>query len=117
MNTAIADLNITRPKEGIIVLKGEIKRDNILDLVETLADNPIPYNSELLIDVSQLDIESGITLLTLVNTLRALSRRVSALTVSGAPKQLYNSLYSTGLLGGPSAIRLENRRDEMLVPA
>lgn len=117
MPDMIQDLVITPFENGTIILQGEIHRDNVLDMVEALIDKPIPYFSELLIDVTKLEIESGLTLLTLVNTLRALSKRVSKLTVCGAPKPLQNSMYSTGLLSGDNPIVLTDKRTEIAEPA
>jgi len=110
MSEVTADLIITPLQDDKIVLQGEINRANVLDFVETLSANPIHPNTPLTIEVSELDIENGLTLLTLVNTFRALSSRVASLHIVGAPKALYNSLYSTGLLSGPHPIRLSQIR-------
>jgi hypothetical protein len=98
------DLKIMPFENDTIILQGEIHRDNVFSMVEQLIENPIPYCCDLTIDVSDLDIESGVTLLTLVNTFKALSRRVTSLTICGASKPLYNSMFSTGLLSGSNPI-------------
>ena len=100
-----------------LILQGEIHRQNVLAMVERLIENPIPFYCDLIIDVTDLDIESGLTLLTLVNTFKAISRRVATLTISGAPKPLYNSMYSTGLLSGPNPISMTHVRTENPLPA
>lgn len=112
MANTIKNLNITQIGDKKILLNGEINRDNVLDLVEFFAENQVPYYSQLEIDISELKIESGLTLLTLTNTLGALAKRVSSLSVSGAPKSLHNSLYSTGLLSGSSPIALINIKED-----
>lgn len=107
-----SDLKIERIEDGRIILSGDINRTNVLDLVESFTEHPVPYYQSLEIDIGALQIESGLTLLTLTNTFGALAKRVSSLTVTGAPKTLYNSLYSTGLLSGDNAIRLKDLREE-----
>ena len=117
MPLVIEDLVINPLENNTIVLQGEVHRENVLDMVEGLIEKPIPFYCDLVIDVTDLDIESGLTLLTLINTFRAISRRVSTLTISGAPKPLYNSMYSTGLLSGPNPISMIHNRVDTVIPA
>ena len=109
---------IVNPIENdTIVLQGKVHRENVLDMVERLIEKPIPFHCKIVIDLSNLEIESGLTLLTLANTFKAISRRVSTLTITGAPKPLYNSMYSTGLLSGPNPITIIQIGEESAIPA
>ena len=117
MSLVTEDFIVNPMENDTIVLQGEVRRENILDMVERLIENPIPFHCKIVIDIADLEIESGLTLLTLVNTFRAMSRRVSTLTIAGAPKPLYNSMYSTGLLSGPNPIRIIQISEETALPA
>ena len=117
MSLVTEDFIVNPLKNGVIVLQGEVHRENVLDMVEQLIEDPIPFYCEVVVDIADLEIESGLTLLTLVNTFKAISRRVSSLTIAGAPKPLYNSMYSTGLLSGPNPIRIIQVNEESALPA
>ena len=117
MSLVTEDYIVNPMENDTIVLQGEIHRENVLDMVERLIEKPIPFHCKIVIDVADLEIESGLTLLTLINTFKAISSRVSTLTITGAPKPLYNSMYSTGLLSGPNAIRIIQINEESALPA
>jgi hypothetical protein len=66
--------------------------------------------TERILEMSRLDIEDGVALVTALNSLRQLRARSSALVVSGAPQILGHNLYRAGMLDGSAAVGLVDMR-------
>ena len=67
-------------------------------------------STERILDISRLDIEDGVALVTVLNALRLLRARSSALILRGAPQILGHNLYRTGMLDGSAAVELVDMR-------
>ena len=67
-------------------------------------------STERILEISRLDIEDGVALVTSINALRSLRARSRRLIVSGAPQILGHNLYRTGMLDGSAAIELVDMR-------
>ena len=67
-------------------------------------------STERILEISRLDIEDGVALVTTINALRALRARSRRLVLRGAPQMLGHNLYRTGMLDGSAAIELVDMR-------
>lgn len=95
-----------------VVIKGELDSRNYAHVRRAFA-GPAHRGRQLVLDFTQLDIESGEVLAQLVDDLRQLRKAVASLTLTGAPQMLCHNLYRVGALEGELRIKLvEMRHDE-----
>jgi len=95
---------------------GDINRDNIISFVQQLTAHPLPVGRVTVFDMTNLEIEDGLALVTTVNMLRAIGQRIARLIIRGAPTSLTDSLYKQGLLDGTHGILLEEPTIDELMP-
>jgi anti-anti-sigma regulatory factor len=67
-------------------------------------------STERILEISRLDIEGGVALVTALTAIRLLRARSSRLILTGAPQMLGHNLYRTGMLDGSAAIELVDMR-------
>jgi anti-anti-sigma regulatory factor len=107
----MADLSIIGSIDRVVI-KGELDSQNYAYVRRAFA-KPAHRGQKLVLDLTQLDIESGEVLAELVDDLRQLRKAVASLTLAGAPQMLCHNLYRVGALDGALRIELvEMRQDE-----
>jgi len=104
-------------KDRRMSIEGELTEANASEFetrLQALGANTV--SGELtgtVLEMSGLDIEDGVALVTAINALRLLRDRSSTLILSGAPQILGHNLYRVGMLDGSAAVELvEMRLDE-----
>jgi anti-anti-sigma regulatory factor len=105
-------LQLSRRSDGAIVIEGELDHRNAVDFQGTLESLKVEPNSEIVLELFGFDVEDGIAVVTAINALRDLLKRVSKLTLIGAPQMLCHNLYRVGLLESTSAIELLAMRED-----
>ena len=88
-------------------ISGFINRGNIIAFVQKVTAHPLAISQVTVFEMSDLEIEDGLALVTTVNMLRAIGQRIARLIIRGAPTLLTDSLYKQGLLDGSHGILLE----------
>ena len=105
------DLKVRREGD-IIRVSGDLRLSNAERLErELLAQVPSEVET-LTLDLSDLDIEDGVSVVVALNTLRELRTRCRRLVVKGAPQVLGHNLYRVHDLEGPDAIELVDLRED-----
>lgn len=92
-------------------IEGELAESNAPEFELRLQEFAVKAaGGDLTLDLSRLDIEDGVALVTALNALRLLRARSSTLILSGAPQMLGHNLYRAGMLDGKAAIELVDMR-------
>jgi len=95
-----------------VIVEGDLNRDNIDEFESRMRSIRFDPGHKIILDLSALDIEDGLTMATTINALRELRSRTSGLILKGAPQMLGHNLYRVGLLNGPAAIVLVDMRED-----
>ena len=98
----------------LMSIEGELTEANAPELerrLEAFGAKPARgASAERVLEISRLDIEDGVALVTALNALRLLRARSSTLILSGAPQMLGHNLYRAGMLDGSAAVELVDMR-------
>lgn len=95
-----------------MVIEGELDHRNAERFQDALELLRVEPNSKLVFDLFGFDVEDGVGVATAINALRDLLKRVSKLTLIGAPQMLCHNLYRVGLLESSGAIELLAMRED-----
>ena len=95
---------------GTVLIVGELTGHNVRSFQAALSQLAADPDRPLILQLHALDIEDGIALTVVLNTLRELSGRVKRLVIDGAPQMLGHNLYRAGMLSANGAIELTNMR-------
>lgn len=75
----------------------------------TVADRLVVGDYEVLLDLSEFEVEEGYALTQCVNSLRELLIRGAKIAITGAPPIFTAGITRAGLLLPPTALRIETR--------
>jgi anti-anti-sigma regulatory factor len=96
----------------MIKIEGELSEVNIAGFERQLRSIASSTEQTVTLDLSELDIDDGIAVATVVNELRELRARSARLVLVGAPQILGHNLYRVGLLEGKHSIELIDMRSD-----
>lgn len=88
-------------------ISGHISQENCMDFIKELGEQHIPTLGHLSINCQNLTIDDGLALLTVINSLKALSHRLSKLTITGHNDTLNDYFYNQGFLDSNHRIVVE----------
>lgn len=95
-----------------IVIEGELTEANAEEFERQMNELVREPGQKITLDLYGLDIEDGIALATVINSLRRLCARKARLTLKGAPQMLGHNLYRVGLLDDNAIKLVDMRLDE-----
>lgn len=106
-------LQVTEQTEGeAVIIEGELTEANAEEFERQVFDLLQRTGQKITLDLYGLDIEDGIALATVINSLRRLRAHKARLTLKGAPQMLGHNLYRVGLLDGDGITLVDMRLDE-----
>lgn len=98
-------------KEAVLI-EGELTEANVGEFerrMNELGQEPL---REITLDLYGLDIDDGIALVTVINSLRRLRAHAARVVLKGAPQMLGHNLYRVGLLDDGAIELIDMRLDE-----
>jgi anti-anti-sigma regulatory factor len=101
---------VENPGGESVIIEGDLSSDNAAQFEQQLRALNARSNRAMVLDLSGLDIDDGVALATIINSLRELGNRSAKIILRGAPQMLGHNLYRVGLLEGAGAVELIDMR-------
>jgi anti-anti-sigma regulatory factor len=98
--------------DDLITIEGELNQDNAEAFQQSLESLNIEPDSTIVIDLFDFDVDDGVSVVTAINALRDLLKRVGRVQLIGAPQILCHNIYRVGLLESNTAIELIDMRED-----
>lgn len=105
-------VKISQRSDGVLVVEGELNHLNAEAFQRTLDLLNVEPSSEIVFAMFAFDVDDGIAVVTAINALRDLLKRVSRLKLTRAPQILCHNLYRVGMLETGKAIELIDMRED-----
>lgn len=105
-------MQITQRQDGVIVVEGELNHRNAEVFQSALDSLNIEPNGEIVFVMFGFDVDDGIAVVTAINALRDLLKRVSKVKLIGAPQILCHNIYRVGMLETGNDIELIDMRED-----
>ena len=96
----------------IVVIEGELTEANAAEFERRVNEFFGEARREITLDLYGLDIDDGIALVTVINSLRRLRDQAARIVLKGAPQMLGHNLYRVGLLDDHRIVLIDMRLDE-----
>ncbi|HEX8088841.1 MAG TPA: STAS domain-containing protein [Blastocatellia bacterium] len=93
-----------------VIIEGDLTHRNAVEFERRVRALKPPPGGVVRLDLSGLDIDDGVALVTAINALRELRNRPARIILTGAPQMLCHNLYRVGLLGEGVAVELIDMR-------
>jgi anti-anti-sigma regulatory factor len=95
-----------------VIIEGELTEANAGEFERRMNELAQETRREITLDLYGLDIDDGIALVTVINSLRRLRAHDARITLKGAPQMLCHNLYRVGLLDDGAIELIDMRLDE-----
>lgn len=93
-----------------IIIEGDLNHHNAAEFERRMHALEAAPGRAMILDLSGLDIDDGVAIVTAINSLRELRNRSARIILKGAPQMLCHNLYRVGLLGEGGAVELIDMR-------
>jgi anti-anti-sigma regulatory factor len=105
------ELRVSEQSAGeSIIIEGDLTHHNAAEFERRMAALNAASGGIMMLDLSGLDIDDGVALVTAINSLRELRNRSAKIILKGAPQMLCHNLYRVGLLNEGGAVELIDMR-------
>jgi anti-anti-sigma regulatory factor len=101
---------IQQSEDGPVIVEGDLNHRNAAEFERRLRALNADSSRAITLDLSGLDVDDGLALVTAMNSLRELRNRSAKIILTGAPQMLCHNLYRVGLLGESGAVELIDMR-------
>ena len=101
---------VQQSEGGPVIVEGDLNHHNAAEFERRMRALSAGSSRTIRLDLSGLDIDDGVALVTAINSLRELRNRSAKLILTGAPQMLCHNLYRVGLLGETGAVELIDMR-------
>ena len=107
------ELHVTAsPGDNTVIIEGDLTRHNAAEFERRMRALNSDSTRAIVLNLSGLDIDDGVGLVTAVNSLRELLNRSAKIILTGAPQMLCHNLYRVGLLDEGAVELVDMRVDE-----
>ena len=96
----------------IVIIEGELTEANAEEFERRMNELIQKPQREITLDLYGLDIDDGIALVTVINSLRRLRDQTARIVLKGAPQMLGHNLYRVGMLDDDAITLIDMRLDE-----